>query len=96
MLHLIYQAPLDRVILDRIAPGDEVVFLEAATQGLLKNSLMSAKLTQLLEYDPLYVMSDALAVRGILEVELIEGIQMIDYEALVTLTVKHSVIQSWT
>ena len=41
-------------------------------------------------------MSDALAVRGILEVELIEGIQMIDYEALVTLTVKHSVIQSWT
>ena len=96
MLHLIYQAPLDRVILDRIAPGDEVVFLEAATQGLLKNSLMSAKLTQLLEYDPLYVMSDALAVRGILEVELIEGIQMIDYEALVTLTVKHSVIQSLT
>lgn len=95
MLHLVFQSPIPCAVLERISPGDEVVFLENAVLGLLHKSNQDA-LTGLLEHCRLFVLSDDMRARGILADELIVGMEVIDYAGLVALTVKNPVIQSWT
>ena len=96
MLHLISQSPIDCAVLERLGVGDEAVFLENAVLRLLQTSADSHRLIQLLNKHPLYVLEDALAVRGIAMEELIQGINVINYSEFVALTVKHPVIQSWS
>lgn len=96
MLHLISQSPLDYAVVARLGVDDEVVFLENATLRLLQTSADNHKLTQLLTTHQLYVLGDALAVRGIAAEELVRGIRIINYADFVALTVKHPVIQSWS
>lgn len=96
MLHLIFQSPLDSAVLERIAVGDEVIFLENAVLRLLKNSVFSAALTQQLTKNRLYVLADDLLVRGLNATDLVAGIEVITYAQWVDLTIKNTVIQSWT
>ena len=96
MLHLISQSHLDYAVVARLGVDDEVVFLENATLRLLQTSADNHKLMQLLTTHQLYVLGDALAVRGIAEEELVRGIRVINYADFVALTVKHPVIQSWS
>lgn len=96
MLHLVFQSPLEAVVLERIEPGDVVVFLENAVLRVLQNSVISAALTRKLGQNRFYVLTDDIAVRGITSDELIAGLEVIDYAGLVELTVNNPVIQSWT
>ncbi|MFU8788173.1 MAG: sulfurtransferase complex subunit TusB [Methylobacter sp.] len=95
MLHLVFQSPVETAILERIGTGDVVVFLENAVLRVLKNSTLSAKLTQHLAGHRLCVLSDDITVRGIAADELTQGVEVIDYAGLVELTVQHPLIQSW-
>lgn len=95
MLHLIFQSPVDRAILERIAAGDDVVFVENATLGLLRNGGLAATLIGLQAASRLFVLADDIAARGLSVEELVSGIDVIDYQALVALTIKNPVIQSW-
>ena len=96
MLHLIFQSPIETAILERIDSGDVVVFLENAVLRVLQNSGMSDTLTQQLGSNRLCVLSDDIAVRGIVHDDLVKGFEVIDYAGLVELTVNNPVIQSWT
>jgi len=96
VLHLIFQSPIDIAILERIDSGDDVVFLENSVLRILQNGLLRDTLTQLLTRSRLFVLSDDIEVRGITTDELIKGIEAIDYDGLVALTVKNPVIQSWS
>jgi len=96
MLHLIFQSPIDTAILERIATGDDVVFLENSVLRLLQKSSLSDILAQLLKQNRLCVLADDLEVRGIVADELVKGIGVIDYAELVSLTVKNPLIQSWS
>jgi tRNA 2-thiouridine synthesizing protein B len=96
VLHLIFQSPIDRAILERIDSDDEVVFLENAVLRILQNGSLSDALTQLLKRNRLCVLADDIEVRGIVADELVYGVDVIDYSELVRLTVKNSVIQSWS
>jgi tRNA 2-thiouridine synthesizing protein B len=96
MLHLISKSPIEIAVLERMNVGDEGVFLENAVLRLLQKGTDRHKLTELIDKHRLYVLADALAVRGIAMEELVQGISVIDYAELVALTVKHSVIQSWS
>lgn len=96
MLHLIFQSPIELAVLERIALGDDVVFLENAVLRILEKGSLSASLTQLLKQNRLYVLADDIDVRGIQLSELVTGIEVIDYDELVILTVKNPVIQSWS
>ena len=96
MLHLIFQSPIEIAILERIDSGDDVVFLENSVLRILQNGLLRDTLIQLLSRSRFYVLSDDIEVRGITTVELVEGIEVIDYAGLVALTVKNPVIQSWS
>ncbi len=95
MLHLVFQSPVEIAILERIDAGDDVVFLENAVLRVLQQGNLNNALTELLKSTRLYVVSDDMAVRGILPDELVKGLEVIDYAGLVTLTVNNPVIQSW-
>lgn len=90
------QSPLDYVVLARLGVDDEVVFLENSTLRLLQTGADNHRLIQLLDSHQLYVLGDALAVRGIAAKELVRGIHVINYAEFVALTVKHPAIQSWS
>jgi len=95
MLHLIFQSPIDIAILERIDPGDDVMFLENSVLRILQKGSLSDALSQLLKQNRLCVFADDIGVRGIIADELAQGIEVIDYSELVRLTVKNPVIQSW-
>jgi len=96
VLHLIFQSPIETTVLNRIASGDAVVFLENSVLRLLQDSDISDTLIRLLNNNRLYVLSDDLAARGITLDQLVKGLETIDYAGLVELTVSNPVIQSWT
>ena len=96
MLHLIYQAPLQNAVLERISPSDDVVFLENAVLGLLHKGKLSYALASLGEDCQLFVLANELKARGLLANELVFGITPINNRQLVELTVKNKTIQTWS
>lgn len=96
MLHLVSQSPIDSAVLARLCAGDDVVFLENALLRLLNTGELNGILSALLNTHQLYVLADDLTVRGMSAEELVQGISVIDYAQFVALTVKNSVIHSWT
>jgi tRNA 2-thiouridine synthesizing protein B len=96
MLHLVFQSPIGDAILERIAADDDVIFIENAVLGLLQKGKLSETLVRLLGGTRLFVLSDDIAARGISPNELVSGIEVIDYNEFVSLTVKCRVIQSWS
>lgn len=95
MLHLVFQSPLESAILERIGAGDAVLFLENATLRLLKNSAYSTQIQQLSATNRLFALQADTESRGINISELINSINLIDYDAFVSLTTEHKTIQSW-
>ncbi len=95
MLHLIFQSPIDNAVLDRMATGDVAVFLESAVLGVIQKSKSAELLSTKLNTNRLYVLSEDMAVRGILPSELVIGLEAIDYAELVKLTVANPLISSW-
>ncbi|HEY5139666.1 MAG TPA: sulfurtransferase complex subunit TusB [Methylococcales bacterium] len=96
MLHLIFQSPIEIAILERIDSGDDVVFLENSVLRILQKGSLNDSLIQLLKQSRLYVLVDDIEIRGIEADELVNGIEVIDYPELVSLTVKNPLIQSWS
>ncbi len=95
MLHLVFQLPIDVAVLDRMASGDIAVFLESGVLGVLQQGAMSDVLTHKLDTNRLCVLSEDMAVRGVLASELVAGLEVIDYPGLVNLTVETPLIASW-
>jgi sulfur relay protein TusB/DsrH len=95
VLHIISRAPLETAILERIASGDRVIFIENAVFTLLQQGQMQKLLAQLTSNTHCYALVPDLEVRGIGLQTIIPGIEVIDYAGFVQLTVEHPVIQSW-
>jgi tRNA 2-thiouridine synthesizing protein B len=96
MLHLIFQSPIDNAVLERMATGDVAVFLESAVLGVLRQAQQAGVLANKLNSNRLYVLSEDMLARGILESELVAGLEIIDYPGLVKLTVENPLITSWS
>ena len=95
MLHLIFKSPIDPAILDRMAPGDCAIFLDNAVFGLINKGKLSALLSEHSVNKRFFVLSEDMALRGIEAASLAQGLEPIDYSALVDLTVDNNPIQSW-
>ncbi len=96
MLHLIAQSPIDSAILQRLGAGDDVLFLDKAVLNLLQKGQLNKTLTALLVQHQLYALANDLEVRGIIPEELLKGIIVVDYAGFVELSVKNSLIQTWS
>lgn len=96
MLHLISQSPLKQEIVERIAVGDDVVLQQATLWAALQGHVDNAKLLQLLALpSQVYVLQEMLEVHGIDPLQILTGVNVIDYPGLVELTVKNPVIHTW-
>ena len=95
MLHIISHTPLVTAILERIATGDSVIFIENAVLTLLQQGQMHNSLVQLTSKAHCYVLAPDLDVRGIGIQTIVPGLEVIEYAGFVQLTVEHPVIQSW-
>ena len=95
MLHLIYQSPLKVATLQRIGANDSVLFLENSLFQLLKKGAFESLLTENLRAQSLFVLKDEIQLRGIMEHELIDTVQVIPYEGFVNLTLENALIQTW-
>jgi tRNA 2-thiouridine synthesizing protein B len=95
MLHLIFKSPLESAVLQRMGSGDAAVFLNAAVYNLLKNSAMSAVLSEQAQQQQFYALAEDLSARGIQPSQILPEVALIDYRQMVDLTVAHSPIQSW-
>ena len=96
MLHLITQSPIDMAIFQRLGAGDDVLFLDKALLNLLQKGQLNKAITALLAQHQLYALANDLEVRGIIPEELLKGIIVIDYTGFVELSVKNSLIQTWS
>lgn len=95
MLHLIFQSPIDIAVLERMDSGDVAVFLESAVLGVLQNGRLADVLAAKIGSNRLCVLSEDIAIRGILVSELVIGLEVIDYSGFVNLAVENQLIQSW-
>lgn len=96
MLHLIFQSALDSALLQRLDSGDDVVFFENAIFRLNKADTLNGELQALLKNRvSIHVIGADLTTRGLTVNELVAGVELIDYPALVTLTEKNKVIRTW-
>jgi tRNA 2-thiouridine synthesizing protein B len=96
MLHLIVQSPIDSAIFQRLGAGDDLLFLDKAVLNILQKGQFNDSLTALLAQHQLYALANDLEVRGIIPEELLKGIIVIDYVGFVELSVKNSLIQTWS
>ncbi len=93
MLHTINQSPFRSntmtVCLRFIQPGDPVLFLEDGVYTLNDKGRFKEIVQKLLQTNPVYGLAPDLKARGISEV--VENVQMTDYEGFVDLVEKHPV-----
>lgn len=96
MLHLLSTGALQSEMVERIAPGDDVVLQQGVVWAALIGHADNAKLQQLmLKNCRIFVLQEMLTLNGIEISRLLPVIVIIDYPGLVELTVKNPVIQSW-
>lgn len=95
MLHLVFKSFTDESILQRLAAGDDVVFLDNGIFALLAKGRWASAIEARLGAMQFFVLLDHLSCRGVDPADLVEGVMPIDDAGWVALTVKNKVIQSW-
>ncbi len=99
MLHLINKSPTEKNSLDscfRLAKaGRAILLIEDGVYAALAKADYAENITSRMEEFSFYVLDPDVAARGLSDVPLIEGFNVVDYEGFVDLVTEHDVSQSW-
>lgn len=99
MLHIINKSPFEKSSLDsclRYArEGAALLLIEDGVYAALKGTAISGKMQATLETLKVYALGPDLKARGMDALQVIEGIEVVDYGGFVDLTVAHDKVQSW-
>ncbi|WP_347986909.1 DsrH/TusB family sulfur metabolism protein [Methylomonas sp. AM2-LC] len=96
MLHLLSLPVIPPEILERIAPGDDVLLQQGLVWCARLGHHDNSWLLQLLDRNSqVYVLREMLSVQGICTSNILAGVQIIDYAGFVDLAVKNPVIHTW-
>jgi tRNA 2-thiouridine synthesizing protein B len=99
MLHLINKSPFERNALDsclRLAKaGSSILLIEDGVYAALANASDAEAIPARMEDISFYVLGPDMSARGLSDIPLIEGINVVDYEGFVDLVVEQDVAQSW-
>jgi len=99
MLHLVNKSPTDRNSLDsclRLAKsGSSVLLIEDGVYAALSKASHANQVSGRMEDLTFYVLGPDVSARGLDDVPLIDGINVVDYGGFVDLVVEHDVAQSW-
>jgi tRNA 2-thiouridine synthesizing protein B len=99
MLHLVNKSPTERNALDsclRLAKdGSSVLLLEDGVYAAMSKSTHAEAVNQRMHVLTFYVLGPDVSARGLNDVCLIDGINVVDYGGFVDLVVEHEATQSW-
>jgi len=99
MLHLINKSPFDRNALDTClrlaAPGGSVLLIEDGVYAAMRHADSADAVIKGMKDLKFYVLGPDVAARGLNDISLIDGIDVVDYGGFVDLVVEHDVAQSW-
>jgi tRNA 2-thiouridine synthesizing protein B len=99
MLHLINKSPFDRNALDtclRLAEaGSSVLLIEDGVYAAMSKATSAETVSARMGELTFYVLGPDVSARGLDDVPLIDGINVVDYGGFVDLVVEHEVAQSW-
>lgn len=99
MLHLINKSPFERNALDtclRLAvKGSSVLLIEDGVYAAMRHAASAEAVIKRMNDLKFYVLGPDVAARGLNDISLIDGIDVVDYGGFVDLVVEHDVAQSW-
>lgn len=96
ILHTVNQSPFNRSTLsqclERLSAEDSLLLLEDGVYGALSAQPYAQ---QMQAAKQCYAIADDIHARGIHIDDLITGIELIDYDKFVQLTINNTLVQSW-
>ena len=99
MLHTVNKSPFEKNSLEtclRLSVADSnILLIEDGVYGALSGTTMESKIREAVTTRKIYALDADLKARGINEANLIDGIQIADYEKFVALAASSDKIQSW-
>ena len=98
-LHTVNKSPFERNTLEsclRLAKkGSSVLLFEDGVIGAMENTKYSDAVSKAMDDFSFYVLGPDIKARGLNDTNLIDGINVIDYDGFVDLTTEHETVQSW-
>jgi len=99
VLHIINKSPFDRNSLDTClrmgGTRSAILLIEDGVYALQGNSAAATRLRKAMENHPVYALQPDLQARGISEENMLDGVEMVDYDGFVKLTTEYDKSQSW-
>jgi len=99
MLHTVNTSPFEKNTLQRclqfVEAESAVLLIENAVYAATSHTPYTAMIVSALQHHHIYVLLPDLLSRGIDENTIIEGINPIDYDGFVSLTIKHTPFKAW-
>jgi len=99
MLHIVNKTPFDRNALDSClrlaADGSSVLLIEDGVYAALAKAAQADKIAGRMGNLSFYVLGPDLMARGLTDMTLIDGIEVVDYEGFVDLVADKDATQSW-
>ncbi|WP_428355989.1 sulfurtransferase complex subunit TusB [Methyloprofundus sp.] len=96
MLHIIRTSVGLEVLLDRVAEGDALLFVESAVLCLHKQSQSAQRIRSIDKPLQYYALQSDVLARGLSLATIMAEVSIVDYPGFVRLTVEHKVIKTWS
>lgn len=99
MLHTVNKSPFERnactACLSHSLPDSAVLFIEDGVYAAVGGTEHEKEVRQAMDNRKLYVLGPDLLARGFTPEQVIDGIDVVDYDGFVELTEKHDKVQAW-
>jgi tRNA 2-thiouridine synthesizing protein B len=99
MLHTVNKSPFEknsvRTCLRLAREGSDILFIENAVYAALRGTEIGGEIERAAKKHKIFVLGPDVLARGLEQENLIDGIEIVDYDGFVELTVKNDKVQSW-
>ena len=99
MLHTVNKSPFEKNSLEtclRLAkPGNDILLIEDGVYAAMNGTSVAGTISAATENFKIYVLGPDLASRGVAKEELIDGVEVVDYDGFVRLAAQNDTVQSW-
>lgn len=99
LLHTVNKSPYERNSFDsclgHAVKGSAILFIEDGVYAAVKGSTAAAKLAAAVKDFKVYVLGPDLLARGMDPANVVDGVEVVDYDGFVDLAADHSAVQAW-
>lgn len=98
-LNIVNKSPFEKRSLEqclkRIGEGDSVLLIEDASISAVSNTSYAESLQNASKLSKIYVLQPDLQARGFSDDNLLDSVELVDYDGFVNLVVSHDRVHSW-